>query len=679
MVIQYMGMPADVIPRFLAGCIWGWILVSFINSRYETESRQGIPEENLPLFATLKMRSYTRAASEKRKEKSRNTVPKYQAVISGSMLPIVLFVTILSSVILGGGYINSFHESVSGWLMTFLLVGIYYIFLLPFLPMLRKKLNPRTVALLWIVPNYLYVTFIYDLFVPEAPVVIFSIPDNILAGILAVWFAGFAVIMGWNIFRHLVFRKYILKDSRPVTDYSVLKIWDEILELAIINKPRFSLVVSDKISTPLSIGLSGFSKNNVKVVLPDRYYTEEELRLIFLHEVIHVSREDSWYKFFFVLCCAICWFNPFVWVAMKKSAEDLELSCDETVLLNADEATRKKYADLILNTASDGRGFTTCLSANAKSMLYRLQNIVKPRKYESGTLLIGIVFCLLATVNGYAAVTYGEGTGADYIFTDGHYSRYKLTGYSPEMITINSEKEAELMEYIASLEITRITGEYKYNYNIITSFKVKGPKKDMYIGFYENVVVVKNRNSVNDAYGVFYVKNGIDEKYIKELVNSAIIINEEYRREEDTYIDYELHPVLKANAYTKKGKYVNYLKASLELLTEEKDGAQTVLYKHPYYDNSFTGYTGVTGYDYIGYYSLEFSLPLAAPVKVVVKNKQENIEYTIEQEDISQPLEIEELGGQTYYTVYAQLISEEGAIYNAEYIFHRGFLSYNNH
>ena len=33
----------------------------------------------------------------------------------------------------------------------------------------------------------------------------------------------------------------------------------------------------------------------------------------------------------FAFCTALCWFNPFLWIAMRKSAEDLELSCDELI------------------------------------------------------------------------------------------------------------------------------------------------------------------------------------------------------------------------------------------------------------------------------------------------------------------------------------------------------------
>ena len=81
-----------------------------------------------------------------------------------------------------------------------------------------------------------------------------------------------------------------------------------------------------------------------RVVLPLRAYTPDELHLIFRHEMIHICRGDSVSKFFLTFCTALCWFNPLMWRAMRNSAEDMELSCDESVLQEADSATRRESA-----------------------------------------------------------------------------------------------------------------------------------------------------------------------------------------------------------------------------------------------------------------------------------------------------------------------------------------------
>lgn len=172
----------------------------------------------------------------------------------------------------------------------------------------------------------------------------------------------------------------------------MLAVWQAEVDRAREKKPKFRLVTSPQASTPITISL--FSKS-VRVVLPQRHYTPEELKLIFRHELVHIGREDAWNKFFVAFCIAMCWFNPLMWLAMGQSSEDLELSCDETVLSSLGEGERRQYADLILRTAGDGRGFTTCLSASATALRYRLKSIVKPGKKISGALLVGVAFILL--------------------------------------------------------------------------------------------------------------------------------------------------------------------------------------------------------------------------------------------------------------------------------------------
>ena len=147
-----------------------------------------------------------------------------------------------------------------------------------------------------------------------------------------------------------------------------------------------------------------------------REYTQEELSLILRHEIIHISRGDPASKFFLTFCTAMCWFNPLMWAAMRKSADDFELSCDESVLLDEPQPVRRQYAELLLQTAGDERGFTTCLSATAGALRYRLKNIMKPEKKRTGAILVGLTLFVLAMCSGYVALAYDAQPGTQRIF-----------------------------------------------------------------------------------------------------------------------------------------------------------------------------------------------------------------------------------------------------------------------
>lgn len=267
--------------------------------------------------------------------------------------------------------------------------------------------------------------------------------------------------MGWKIFSHLRFRKWLLRGAEVVADPDVLTVWEAEKARAGVENPEFHLVTSDRTDTPLTIGL--FAKH-VRVVLPKRHYTSQELELIFRHELVHIGREDAWNKFFLAFCTAMCWFNPLMWLAMRKSSEDMELSCDETVLRGLDEGERRGYADLILRTAGDGRGFTTCLSASASALRYRLKSIMKPGKKLPGAFLVGVVFFLLFLTCGQVGLAYGAETGETHIYQDRQDFSLRLVDWADQGAGVSAvcRNEEGLRDDLASLTLLKLAGGYSF-------------------------------------------------------------------------------------------------------------------------------------------------------------------------------------------------------------------------
>ncbi|MCD7750321.1 MAG: M56 family metallopeptidase [Lachnospiraceae bacterium] len=392
---------------------------------------------------------------------------KYRPCVSGSLLPLYLLLLLVLETVFYG-ITEAAKSALSVCFGTFLHISVYYFALLFVLPFFRKLISARACAMLWVIPNYLYITLQSYMRLP-APLLVISVPGNLVWILFGVWLVGFFVVLAGKTMQHLVFRRQILRAAVPVTDPEILSAWEEAIAQAQIRKPKFKLVSSACVSTPLSVGLF---RRTMRVVLPQKDYAPEELSLILKHEIIHIAREDSWAKYFLVFCTAMCWFNPLMWIAMKKSAEDMELSCDETVLLDADAGTRKKYAALLLDTAGDDRGFTTCLSASASGMRYRLKSIMKPAKRRSGALIVGLVFFILCMTSGYVALVYGGATGAEIIYQSGDYSGYHLwsicrsgDGYSStyEDFAYDVTDEAAFHEYLAGLTLAEFTGNYSFS------------------------------------------------------------------------------------------------------------------------------------------------------------------------------------------------------------------------
>ena len=226
-----------------------------------------------------------------------------------------------------------------------------------------------------------------------------------------------------------------------------------------LDLPRFTLIGATTRAGQLSSPL----RDRFGVQLRLELYTPEELSLILRHEIIHLSRRDPASKFFMVFCTAMCWFNPLMWVAMRKSADDFELSCDESVLLAQPQPVRRQYAELLLKTAGDERGFTTCLSATASALRYRLKNIMAPGKKHTGALLVGLTFLLLTLCAGHVALAYDAQPGAARIF-DGRppedFSLRYVDVWNDDRgsgTDFGCTDEAALKDYLAALQLETYT------------------------------------------------------------------------------------------------------------------------------------------------------------------------------------------------------------------------------
>ena len=91
-------------------------------------------------------------------------------------------------------------------------------------------------------------------------------------------------------------------------------------------------------------------------------------RLVLAHELAHVKRNDGLGQLLAQAVCAIYWFNPLVWYAVRRLHVERERACDDCVLrLGADGAD---YADHLLQIT---RGLNSGFAQSAVSMAHPSQ------------------------------------------------------------------------------------------------------------------------------------------------------------------------------------------------------------------------------------------------------------------------------------------------------------------
>ena len=591
---------------------------------------------------------FSRFDDEIGSEASDSDKQKYLPYIPGSLLPMfLLFITALGTVFYG--FEGAARMTLSSCFTIFLHISLYYPVLLLVLPLLRKIMSARACAMLWLIPNYLYIIYQSYMELPR-PLFVITAKGNIVWYLLGIWFAGFVAVLLWKCVEHFIFRRQILRYAVPVTDPNILAVWTATLENANFKKPKFKLVSSPNVSTPLTIGLF---KRSTRVVLPEKRYAREDLELILRHELVHIGREDAWNKFFMVYCTAMCWFNPLMWVAMRKSADDVELSCDETVLLNTDEAVRKQYANLLLNTASDERGFTTCLSATANAMRYRLKNITKSGKRRSGALIVGTAFFLLCMTCGYVALAYDGDSGSQMLYQSEDLSKYSIGNVSmhEDEFHANYEilDETAFHEYLAGLTLYDLTGNYSYSgSDKYFNYLIDTPNGAEVFILYDDTIKVVRLHGENRNAEFYYIPGGLDWNYIDSIIVP--------------------HPALNVHFAEEDNSYGNDFTTHLLKLWKTKGGEKSLIHDGEYPDGSHHGLFGYELYEA----SFTFSHELAAPFTVLVESWDYSTSYTISQEEMRDGFTMDLPDYPAHYTVYASFYDTDGALYEAEFWFNIG-------
>ena len=555
-------------------------------------------------------------------------------------LPMMMLLYPILGVIVGGAQM-AVQLTLCALMRVFLELGVYYVLLMAVMPWLRRWVSARVCAMLWLLPDWIYV-FVGRLDLPtDGKKLVLHAPGTLVYVLLAVWAVGAVGVMVWKIGSHLAFRRRILKNAVPVTDRQTLHVWEIELERAWIRKCKWKLVRSDAVTTPLSIGLYN---RTTRIVLPMREYTQEELSLILRHEIIHISRGDPEAKFFLTFCTAMCWFNPLMWAAMRKSADDFELSCDESVLLDEPQPVRRQYAELLLQTAGDERGFTTCLSATADALRYRLKAVMKPEKKRTGAILIGLTLFALSMCSGYVALAYDAQPGAAHIFGGQDLSTVTVDSVDPwndprgkDGVCLNEEA---LKAYLASLELELYTEEiHAYNEDERTIFiEFDSPQGYLSAALCDRAVQVTRSQNGETTGRDYYLKTPLDWDYLDTLIAPV--------------------PNLQLIFLNNRVDCV----VCRSLTRTAADGTVRVLLASE--DWRYNEYLN----EDVQEVQLGFSLPLAGPYTVTVEPLRGGARQTLTQDDLPGdclPL----TGPNAKYTVAADLQGEDGAVYHAQYVF----------
>lgn len=192
-----------------------------------------------------------------------------------------------------------------------------------------------------------------------------------------VWIIGVATLAIWNIHSYQKQKKQQELIRKPII-YKKIKVYED-----------------KNCNIPYAYGIL-----HKRIIVPPSFEQQEEQNQLYIleHEYLHFKLHHLQLLFVLKLLSIIYWFQPLLWVFIKKVKEQMELSVDETLIRQFTWEEKKGYIQCLLMFVSKVQGPQEKLSFTQSKMKKRVLTILeeKEMKQSRKVLLMIMVFVLCA-------------------------------------------------------------------------------------------------------------------------------------------------------------------------------------------------------------------------------------------------------------------------------------------
>lgn len=228
---------------------------------------------------------------------------------------------------------------------------------------------------------------------------------DVTAMLALIWISGAFAYLALHIGRYISFNRGLHRLSADVKDDRIHTVFEREKQLLGISKD-LRLWLFAAIDTPLLTGLM-----RPKIILPHTDYTDDELHLIFRHELFHYKRRDILYQFITLVFVSLHWFNPFIYLMAKAVEADGETSCDEKTLEGKDYDEKIFYGEMLLKflkkSTQKKSYMTTTFFGGKKGMKKRLTLIADKTTRKKGTAAM-VLIMMISIVTSIGAAAMGN-------------------------------------------------------------------------------------------------------------------------------------------------------------------------------------------------------------------------------------------------------------------------------
>lgn len=241
----------------------------------------------------------------------------------------------------------------------------------------------------------------------------------------------------------------------------VQAVFDELKGDLLSNRSPLQLRQCYRVKIPFSVGVL-----RPRIVLPVERYTQEELRIILLHEMTHYKQGDLMLKFFSYITLALHWFNPFAWGLFFAIQIWSEYACDLKVSKYA--GGNLAYFNVVIHILMDRSqisGLISHLAASQHELTRRARKLKRiSRMKKRSTLSMILALCaafMLSSTSVYAATRE---------CADAYITVERETSVENLQLQTVAVSEEMTVEYGDSERVTVVEGELQQSTRGVNAF-----------------------------------------------------------------------------------------------------------------------------------------------------------------------------------------------------------------
>ena len=232
---------------------------------------------------------------------------------------------------------------------------------------------------------------------------------------LIVWLAGALTVFLRSNYGKVQAKK-IVKIGEKIRQKKIVLLFEDLCKRN--NLDIFiPLYVSTQVSSPFT-----FRVFKPIIVIPEEMvsWSKNEIKPVLLHEIHHIKRRDYLTQTMAALICAVFWFVPAVWIALKQLYAEQENSCDEGVIQNGINPRHyvrqmvRLACSMVSTTVNPGLSMVT---GRRKTFERRIINILKSggkTMKKKNDILTGLAFILVILAIAGCATTGKAVSGEDF-------------------------------------------------------------------------------------------------------------------------------------------------------------------------------------------------------------------------------------------------------------------------